>query len=329
MIGVGIVGYGKMGKIRAEVLEDIHDVRIAGVFDPSDRDCNHFKYDSFDSMLSDGNVSAVFICTPNRFNEEYAIEALERGRHVFCEKPPAFTADGVKRIIEVEKESGKKLMYGFNHRHHGSIIKAKGVIDSGEYGRVLWMRGRYGKRLTEEQARGWRMDPSESGGGILLDQGIHMLDLLLYFGGDFDIVQAIVSNLYWNLPIEDNAFVNLLNTRTGVAASLHSTMTEWRFLFSLEIFLERGYVVVNGLKTPSKSYGEEKLTLGKNLAEPPTVDFEMHHETFENDHSWAVEIDHFLHAIRENKPVTCGTSADALRVMSVIDEIYKNGIRKK
>ncbi len=328
MITVGIVGYGKMGKIRAEALEERDDISILCAYDPFDSCEPYDKADSPQDIFTNDTIDAVFVCTPNKHNEEYVIDALNNGKHVFCEKPPAFNADGVKRIIIAEKESGKKLMYGFNHRHHGSIIKAKEVIDSGEFGKVLWMRGRYGKRITDQQASGWRMNREESGGGILLDQGIHMLDLLMHFGGDFDVIQAIVSNLYWKMDIEDNAFVNLLNTETGVAASLHSTMTEWRFLFSLEIFLEKGYIVVNGLKTPSKSYGEEKLTIGKNMASPPLVDFDMKHITFENDHSWEVEINHFIDSINDNTEIVSGSSADALRVMKAIDEIYENGIRQ-
>jgi len=329
MMRIGIIGFGKMGQIRADVLEGIDDVEILSVYEPGECECKYERVSGPCIIFTDSRIDAVFICTPNKFNKEYAISALCNGKHVFCEKPPAFTASEVAEVIEAEKKSGKKLMYGFNHRHHGSIIRAKEVVDSGEFGKVLWMRGRYGKRITEDQAAGWRMSKEESGGGILLDQGIHMLDLLMHFGGNFDVIQAIVSNLYWHLDIEDNAFVNLLNTETGVAASLHSTMTEWRFLFSLEIFLESGYIVINGLKTPSKSYGEEKLTLGKNVATPPSIEFDLQHTIYENDRSWNVEMDHFLDAIRNDAPVVSGSSADALRVMTAIDEIYKNGTRQE
>src|SRR5690606_1222943 len=110
----------------------------------------------------------------------------------------------------------------------------------------------------------WRAKKDLAGGGILLDQGIHMLDLFLYLGGSFDQVHAFVSNLYWKLEgIEDNVFAIMKNSRSGMVASLHSTMTQWRHLFSLEIFLESGYMVLNGLKTSSGTYGEEVLTIAK------------------------------------------------------------------
>ena len=111
----------------------------------------------------------------------------------------------------------------------------------------------------------WRANRELAGGGILIDQGIHMLDLFLYLGEGFDEVHAFVSSLYWKLPgIEDNVFAILRNSKTGQAASLHSTMTQWRHLFSFEVFMERGYMVLNGLKTPSGTYGAEKLSVAKN-----------------------------------------------------------------
>ena len=135
-------------------------------------------------------------------------------------------------------------MYGFNHRHHASISYMKEEINKKTLGRVLWMRGRYGKSVDESFYNNWRSKKKYSGGGILIDQGIHMLDLFLYLGGDFDKVHASVSNLYWNLDVEDNVFATLENSKTKLAASLHSTMTQWRHLFSLEIFLRK----VHGFK---------------------------------------------------------------------------------
>jgi 1,5-anhydro-D-fructose reductase (1,5-anhydro-D-mannitol-forming) len=163
-----------------------------------------------------------------------------------------------------------------------------------------------------------------AGGGILIDQGIHMLDLFLLMGGDFDEVQATVSSLYWKLDgIEDNVFATLRNSATGLVASLHSTMTQWRHLFSLEIFLERGYMVLNGLKTQSGSYGDEVLSIAKNRSTAPAATWEDEEQShFHVDSSWQEETQHFLHAIVTNSPVQTGHSTDALRVMRIVDAIY-------
>ena len=218
-------------------------------------------------------------------------------------------------------------MYGFNHRHHGSIQKIKSMIESKDMGKVLWMRGRYGKSVNSAFYDLWRAKKEQVGGGILLDQGIHMLDLFLYLGGEFDEVKAFVSNLYWEaLELEDNVFAIMKNTKSGMVASLHSTMTQWRHLFSLEIFLEKGYLVLNGLKTSSGTYGEEVLSIAKNRTTAPAAIWEDEERiTFHENISWQSEINHFIDSINNNKKVMLGSSDDALRLMKLIDNIYLEG----
>ena len=259
MIRTGIIGFGKMGRIRAESIQTHPKGQLLSVFDEN-RALDTQGMDmagSADALIANPEIDAIFICTPNYLNKSLTIKGLEAGKHVFCEKPPAFTAAEVEEIRQVEQASGQKLMYGFNHRHHASITRMRELITSGEFGEVLWMRGRYGKSVDETFFEDWRSKRELAGGGILLDQGIHMLDLFRYLYGAFDEVRAFVSNLFWKTDIEDNVFAILRNSRTGVVASLHSTMTQWRHLFSLEIFLERGHLVLNGLKTSSGTYGDE------------------------------------------------------------------------
>ncbi|RNC86172.1 MAG: gfo/Idh/MocA family oxidoreductase [Balneola sp.] len=324
---VGILGFGKMGQIRAETIENTKKAVVKSVYEYSDQikieDYN--KVESPDEIFSDTEIDIIFVCTPNFLNKEYTIKGLEAGKHVFCEKPPAFTADDVQEIIEVEKRTGKKLMYGFNHRHHSSIKHMKGLIKSNEYGKILWMRGRYGKSVDESFFKGWRAKRELAGGGIFIDQGIHMLDLFLHFAKDFDEIHAIVSDLYWGLDIEDNVFAMFKNTETGIAASLHSTMTQWRHLFSIEVFLEKGYMVLNGLKTSSGTYGDEVLSIAKNRSTAPAATWEDEERiTFHTNSSWRSEIDHFMECITEDKAVSVGSSNDALKLMKIIDKVYEN-----
>ena len=325
MINVGIIGFGKMGKKRAEAVASNGKGQIVGIFDEHQGELS-VPYDVFSSseeLISCPDVDAIFICTPNYLNHPLTIEALTNGKHVFCEKPPAFTSAEIEEIIMIEKKSGKKLMYGFNHRHHESIQQIKTLIDSREYGNLLWMRGRYGKSVDESFYDNWRSKKSLAGGGILLDQGIHMLDLFLYLGGGFHDVHAFVSNLYWNMDIEDNVFAILRNNDTGVVASLHSTMTQWRHLFSLEIFLEKGYMVLNGLKTSSGTYGEEILAIAKNRSTAPAATWKDEERiNYQTDISWRSEIEHFFTAILNEAPILIGNSNDALALMKTIDSIY-------
>ena len=254
------------------------------------------------------------------------MRGLRAGKHVFSEKPPAFNSRQLKEVMDVERETGDRiLMYGFNHRQHASIQRMKEVIDTSDMGKVLWMRGRYGKEVNESFFEGWRADPQLSGGGIFLDQGIHMLDLFLHLGGNFDEAHSFVSNLYWNIPgVEDNVFAIFRNSETGVCASLHSTMTQWRYLFSLEVFLEGGALVLNGLKTSSGSYGSEDLAIKRNAQTNQSGAYVSEDRLiFEVDTSWDKEIDAFFGAILNPDLPRIGNSSEAMKVMRLVDLVYQ------
>ena len=329
MINCGIIGFGKMGKIRAEAIKDSGLGRVAAIYDisPPD-DPSHPLAETAEAIVQAPDIDAVFVCTPNHVIPKLCIDALRAGKHVFAEKPPGFNAAQVEAVIAAERAVGdRKLMYGFNHRHHQSIMRMKQIIDDGELGKVLWIRGRYGKEVDLSYFDGWRAKPELAGAGILLDQGIHMADLMLHLGGSFDEVHAFVSNLFWKIEgIEDNVFAIFRNSQTGVCASLHSTMTQWRYLFSLEVFLERGALILNGLKTSSGAYGDEVLSIKRNPSHLQDGRFEGEERiNYRVDTSWQSEIDHFLDCIEHDVPVRYGNSQDAMRVMQLIDRVYAEG----
>jgi predicted dehydrogenase len=325
-MNVGIIGFGKMGQLRQRAINHVGGRTVIAISEPNLQVKTKIPNISHEEIIYHKEIEVIIICTPNFYNKQLTMLSLAAGKHVFCEKPPAFTAEDIREIRAVEKESGKKLMYGFNHRHHDSVIKMKHILDSKEYGNILWMRGRYGKSVTPDYGDQWRAKKELAGGGILMDQGIHMLDLFNYFCGGYDVVKAELSNLYWNMDVEDNAFVILKNSETGQVASLHSTMTQWRHLFSLEIFLERGYMVLNGLVTGSMSYtedGAEVLSIAKSRSTAPAATFEDEERfKFHNDNSWNYEMTHLFEAIDMNKPIEIGNSQDALELMTIIDKCY-------
>lgn len=326
---VGIIGFGKMGKIRLEALEKSGRAQVVAIFDPNPIENLKGTINIVNSaeLVLEKAIDAVFICTPNNFIKPLTLLALEKGIHVFAEKPPGINLEETLEMQNKEHQiKDRVLMFGFNHRHHGSVAKMKEIIQKQSLGKVLWMRGRYGKEVDENYLKDWRVNPSQSGGGIMLDQGIHMLDLFLYLGGDFDEVKAFVSNLYWKLPgIEDNVFAIFKNNQTGLCASLHSTMTQWRYLFSLELFLEKGSLILNGLKTSSGAYGDEILTIRKNndpfVAGKSNLEEQIH---FKEDFSWDLEIEHFFDSIKNKQRPTLGNSTDAVKLMSAIKKIYQN-----
>jgi predicted dehydrogenase len=323
-LNIAVIGYGKMGRIRHQAVDEVGGAEVVAISDPSvGTEFKTIPNLTPEEILRRHEVDAVIIATPNFMNKDLTIRSLKAGKHVFCEKPPCFTASDMEEIMLAEKNSQKKLMYGFNHRHHDSIIRMKEIIDRQEYGHILWMRGRYGKSVTPDYFNEWRAKKELAGGGILLDQGIHMLDLFLFLGDDFDKVKAEISNLYWNLEVEDNAFVILKNSKNGIVANLHSTMTQWRHLFSLEIFMEKGYMVLNGLITSSGSYGEEILTVAKNRSTAPAATWKDEVITkYVINNSWRYEIEHFFNAIKTDTPISVGNSMDALKLMKIIDSIY-------
>ncbi len=313
-----------MGQIRLEAINDVEAGEVVAISEPNLSSPIDIDNLSNDDVIDHPDIDAVIICTPNFLNNPLTVRALNAGKHVFCEKPPAITAKDVEEIQAVEAESGKKLMYGFNHRHHDSVIRMKEIVESGEYGKILWMRGRYGKSVSQDYFSQWRAKKELAGGGILLDQGIHMLDLFLHLAGDFDSVKAELSNLFWKLDVEDNAFVILKNSETGLTASLHSTMTQWRHLFSLEVFMEKGHIVLNGIITSTMSYGEEILSVSKRGTKVPAATWKDEVKTqYLTDNSWRYEMDHFFNAIDNDQPVTIGNSDDALRLMRIIDKCYE------
>jgi predicted dehydrogenase len=325
MIRCGIIGFGKMGRIRAQALAATEQGKVVLVYEPDGNAEVPFpRAQSEDEVLASPDVEAVFVCTPNYRIVPLCVGALQAGKHVFSEKPPVFNAAELEQVLAAEKASGKKLMYGFNHRHHGSILRMQEIVQSGDMGRILWMRGRYGKEVDATYFRGWRAKPELAGGGILLDQGIHMLDLFLHFGGEFDEIHSLVSNLYWQMDgLEDNVFAIMRNQSTGVCASLHSTMTQWRYLFSLEIFLERGALVLNGLKTSSGAYGDEDLAIKWNEDQTHRGVFQREERVlFHTDMSWEREVRHFFDCIARDEPVSLGNSSDAAKLMRAIDRIY-------
>lgn len=324
-IRCGIVGFGKMGRTRAKAIEQSGKGEVVAIFDTAGADgFDSLLVENEDEIFEDPTIDAVFVCTPNFRIVPLCKRGLLKGKHVFSEKPPAFNAAEVESVRAGESESGLKLMYGFNHRHHGSIERMKSIVDSGEMGKILWMRGRYGKEVDDSYFTGWRADPSLAGGGIMLDQGIHMLDLFLHFAGDFDEIHSLVSSLFWKVEgLEDNVFAIMRNSGTGVCASLHSTMTQWRYLFSLEVFMEKGAMVLNGLKTSSGVYGDENLTIKHNDLNREQGQFEREEQiVYHTDVSWLAEVNHFFDAINQDSRITLGSSSDALRLMRAMDRIY-------
>jgi predicted dehydrogenase len=333
-IRTGIVGLGRVGARRAECVLRHPAMELRAICDINPQQAVKWPGINFTTdyqMLVRDDLDAVFVCTYNNFAPDVVVAALNAGKHVFCEKPPGRSVADVDRIAAAEQASaGRKLKFGFNHRYHGSIMEAKQIVESGRYGRVLWLRGVYGKCGSIQFENEWRNDRNIAGGGILLDQGIHMLDLCRFYCGDFDQVKSLVTTSFWKIPFEDNAFA-ILSNRAGQVAMIHSSATQWKHEFSLEICMEDGYVNLQGILSSTRSYGDERLTFARKQLEDTTRAFGRPREEtiiFDTDDSWSLEVADFADAIRQDRPITSGNSHDALRVMELIETVYGNGVAR-
>jgi len=330
MIRAGIVGFGKMGRTRLEAMHASSKIQAVVICDVNDSarqtDAVRFTRDYRDLLCMD--LDAVFVCTPNRFSPEVVVQSLEAGKHVFCEKPPGRNLDDIRRIVEAERRNRRLVLkYGFNHRYHVAVKEAKSIIDSDRLGQILWARGVYGKSGGVGFEEAWRSKREIAGGGILLDQGIHMIDLFRYFCGDFDEVKSYINRSYWrNIDVEDNVFALLRNSRNDRVAMLHSSSTQWKHMFLLEMYLTEGYITISGIMSGTRSYGRETLIVGRrqfenvNSAQGNPREEIMY---FDSDPSWQNEVDEFADSILNGRQVVHGSSYDAMKAMELVYKIYE------
>ena len=335
-VKIGIVGFGKIGKVRFDEIAKRDDCLVTGIFEKNKSDINLSDeinlYENIEDLLDSG-IDAIFICSYNNSLAEFTIKSLNKGIHVFCEKPPARSVQElleVKQVYEKNKNKGIKLKYGFNHRYHYSVIKANEIISEGKLGKLLWLRGVYGKAGSIDYHKNWRNYKKYSGGGILIDQGIHMLDLMRYFNREeFVDIKSIITTSYWDIESEDNAFV-LMEDSKGVVASLHSTATQWKHKFLLEMCFEHGYINLDGILSNTRSYAPETIVTGRREFEDITYAMGKPIEKtiyFENDDSWSLEIDEFLTSIKNDSPIKHGNIEDAMKTLTLIEKIYKSEVQ--
>ena len=323
-----IIGYGYMGQIRHKAISKNNKTKLIGIFDKDikkiqkliDKNLIIKKY----SDIFNIDFDIAFICTPNNITSKVVIECLSYGKHVFCEKPPGKNISDLKKI---KKHIGRnKIMFGFNHRFHPAVVKAKNIIDSNKFGKIITIRGVYGKSGGLNFKNSWRNNKKISGGGILLDQGIHMIDLFRFFCGNFDKIKCYTSNSFWKFNVEDNAFLILKNNKKQLA-QLHSSSTLWRHTFRMDIALEKGYILIEGLLSKTGSYGQEKITFASRQFENISNAIGNPSEKviyFDKDNSWNFEVSKFVDFIMNNNKVSINNYNDAYEAMKIVNKAYKS-----
>jgi predicted dehydrogenase len=269
-------------------------------------------------LLGRGTVDAVIIATPQDAQAEIARAAIEAGIHVLIEKPAARHADELRDLPELAAKHNVRVRVGFNHRYHRAFQQARRLVDSGILGPLLFIRARYGHGGRPGYDREWRAQPQRSGGGELIDQGVHLIDLARWFLGEFVEVSGFAHTYFWDMPVEDNGFM-LLKTATQQVAFMHASCTEWKNTFSWELYGRDGKLQVEGL---GGSYGVERLFWYKNRPEmgpPETTIWEYPME----DNSWGAEMAEFLEDIRSLREPSAGLN-DAIAALAVVGKLYKD-----
>ena len=326
-VNVAIAGYGKMGKIRENSFLEFPEINLVSIFDSHQKNIQTSSKvcDSYEELLDSG-IDAVFVSAYVNISAEYVLRALKKRKHVFCEKPPSITLSELEEIKEFQKDSNLILKYGFNHRFHYSVIEAKKLIEKGEMGKLLWMRGVYGKAGSLDFKKNWRSYKEYAGGGILMDQGIHMLDLFRFFSEEeFNCLSSYLETLFWDIESEDNAFISL-KSDSGIFATLHSSANQWRHKFLLEMTFEKGYINLDGILSSTGSYAPEKLIYSYVDLEDTFEEMGKPTESisvYDMDNSWTLELKEFLEAISGEGEIKNGSFLDAYNIMKLVDDIYK------
>jgi predicted dehydrogenase len=266
--------------------------------------------------LARADVDAVMVATPPDVQAQIVRAAVTAAKHVLVEKPAARHADELAGLPQLVAEHGVRVRVGFNHRYHRALQQARRLVDSGALGPLMYLRARYGHGGRPGYASEWRARPQRSGGGELIDQGVHLIDLARWFLGDFVEVDGFAHTYFWEMPVEDNAFM-LLKTSGRQVAFLHVSCTEWKNTFCWELVGRDGKLQVDGL---GGSYGVERLTWYRMLPEmgpPETTIWEYPMP----DNSWATEMAEFIEDVRRGREPAAGL-ADALAALAVVTRIY-------
>jgi predicted dehydrogenase len=322
--GVAIIGCGLIGQKRAKALAGAKLVACADVVLDRAKALakdEAFATDDWREAITRDDVEIVVVAVTNNLLADITIGALEAGKHVLVEKPAARTVEEIDRVIEAQKRSGALVRVGFNHRYHPALILAKELKDSGALGEMMFVRGRYGHGGRIGYDREWRANPELAGGGELIDQGVHLIDLARLFLGDFTDVRGYARTFFWDMPVDDNAFM-LLGTPAGQSAFLHVSCTEWKNLFSFEIYGRDAKLHIEGL---GGSYGLERLAYYRMLPEmgpPETTIWEYPR----GDRSWEHEMELLLDVGEQQREPDAGL-ADARAALAIAEAIYRESQR--
>ncbi|MEI6349751.1 MAG: Gfo/Idh/MocA family oxidoreductase [Verrucomicrobiota bacterium] len=315
LIGCGLIGQKRLKLLPPGSVTVACDTQLDRASNLAAQSPGCVATDSFEQAVSSPNVDVVMIATINSALAPIALAAVNKGKHVLVEKPAAISVAEIEGLETAARKSGVLVRVGYNHRYHPAGLKAVEIFRSGALGPMMFVRGRYGHGGRVGYEKEWRANPKLSGGGELIDQGVHLIDLAGIFLGEFVTVEGHASTCYWDMPVDDNAFLSLRNA-CGNTAWLHVSCSEWKNMFSLEIYGRDGKLHWEGL---GGSYGMERLTYYKMLPQmgpPETTIFEYPR----GDNSWLLEMSEFFEDVRLKRTPVPGLK-EAKAALAVVERI--------
>ena len=320
-VNVAIIGCGAIGQKRAAALAGCSLVSCADNDLPRAERLaciagNCAAVADWRKAIERPDVDLVVVATPHGSLAQITREAIEAGKHVLVEKPAARNIAELRPLAALAEKSKVLVRVGFNHRYHRAFRQARQIVDARTLGPLMFLRARYGHGGRIGYEKEWRAKPELSGGGELIDQGAHLIDLARWFLGDFSEIDGYAHTYFWDMPVDDNAFL-LLKTATKQVAFLHASCTEWKNTFSFEIYGHGGKLQIDGI---GGSYGVERLAYYRMLpmmGPPETTVWEYPM----GDDSWDVEMAEFLEDIRLGRQPASGLK-DAIAVLEIVERIY-------
>lgn len=322
-----LIGCGLIGKKRVNALPD--NANLISCYDQNHSVANKLVssikgkfpravvHSSLEDLLSNNELDAVIVATSHDSLTSLGAEVLHSRKHLFLEKPGARHSSELLVLRELSRSFNKTVRVGFNHRFHRSTQKAKNLIDDGAIGNLMHVRARYGHGGRIGYESEWRANPKISGGGELLDQGSHLIDLTQWYMGKIIDIKGTVKTSFWKMAVDDNAFM-LLETAQQQTAFLHASCTEWKNMFSMEIFGKIGKIDLSGL---GGSYGTEKVTcyfMPPEMGPPYSKTWEFHMV----DNSWATELQYFCDDI-ESGSSNCVSLEETIDTLRIIENLYE------
>lgn len=323
---IGIIGCGLIGRKRALSLEK--DDKLIACCDTNieigEKFANEFNcyfFNDYEKLLNSIKLDIVIISVINKYAKDIVNLALKKNIHILLEKPMGRNYDESLEMYENSLKSKSIFKIGFNHRFHPSLWDVKKFLSYNTIGEIMYIKASYGHGGRPGMENEWRSSKDLCGGGELLDQGVHLIDLTNWFIGEFNSVYASISTKFWNINVEDNAFIHL--TKNNIDIQLHVSWTNWKNSFNYEIYGTKGYLKVNGL---GGSYGKETLEIGERKPEggiPNITKIE-----YDKDNSWLLEWQNLKNNIKNNIDLI-GNHIDGLYANKIINHLYESSIKKE